>query len=97
MSRGKNWRQQLACALPTCGTLSSVGNYPSSATSMDDALSLEEDPYISARRYNELVGRCDPMEIQQDVSYWTEEDVSLVKYSDGENLSDYSFEFMSYN
>ena len=64
---------------------------------MDDALSLEEDSYIWARRYNKLVSRCDPMDIQLGVSYWTEEDVSLVDYSDGDDSSDYSSESISYN
>ena len=64
---------------------------------MDDALSLEEDPYISVQRCNQLVGRCDPMEIQPGVSYWTEEDVLLVEYSDGDDSSDYSSESMSNN
>ena len=95
--RGKTWRQQLACAMPTCGTSSSIVNYHSFGTSMDDALSLEEDPYILARGYNKLVGRCNPMEIQTGIPYWTEEDVSLVEYSNGDDSSDYSSESMSYN
>ena len=75
-----SWRQRLVCGMPGCGSTSSIDAYR--AAGGDDA-DLLLTVAAGENCHQNLVGRCDPMEMPTGVSYWTDDDATLAEYEDG--------------